>query len=93
MPVRSGRAWPLGRRRTFPVQPLPPSWRAGLTRFPILTIFTNTHNDLLETPLDIDIADYGLEAIQSVMDDMEVFSTIRKLGVDPSQYLLNDEES
>ena len=67
--------------------------RAGLTRFPILTIFTNTHNDLLETPLDIDIADYGLEAIHSVMDDMEVFSTIRKLGVDPSQYLLNDEES
>lgn len=67
--------------------------RVGLTRFPILTIFTNTHNDLLETPLDVDIADYGLEAIHSVMDDMEVFSTIRKLGVDPSQYLLNDEES
>lgn len=61
--------------------------RVGMTRFPIVVIYANAEGRLLNKRVQVDTADQPQDFIQSVMDDMELFTLIRRIGIDPATFI------
>lgn len=62
--------------------------RVGLTRYPIVVVFADMEGKMLETRVEVDTLDHTPDFIQSVMDDMELFTLIRRIGTDPTSFIL-----
>lgn len=61
--------------------------RVGMTRFPILIIYADDLGRLLDTRIEVDTAEQPQDFIQSVLDDMELFTLIRRIGTDPATFI------
>lgn len=61
--------------------------RVGMTRAPIVLIFADAEGRLLDARIEVDTANQPSDFIQSVMDEMELFTLVRRIGTDPATFI------
>lgn len=59
----------------------------GLTRTPVICIFTDNNAQLLSYPVDVDLIDCQPGTIEHVIEDQALYTLLFKLKIDPAMYL------
>ena len=62
----------------------------GHTLAPVVIVFADKNGNLLKKPFGVNLAHCRRDAIQYVMDDVELLNFIRHTGIDPAVFLDDD---
>jgi len=65
----------------------------GQTHAPLVVLFADKQQNLLETPRLVRLTDYPSNVIESVLDDQELFTLTYRLKIDPSAFLTDEHIS